>query len=188
MTDVTQILSAIEQGDPSRADELLPLVYDELRRLAALKMSHESPDHTLEATALVHEAFVRLVDNGRAKGWDSRRHFFSAAAEAMRRILVEAARRKRNKKAGGDFVRHDVDDFEIAAPALPEEDLLGINEALDQLAANDEIAANLVKFRYFAGFTLVESAELLGISSRKASQIWSYARVWLLDKVRIDDV
>jgi len=179
MTDVTRILSAIEQGDPSAAEQLLPLVYDELRKLAAQKMGEEKPGQTLQATALVHEAYIRLVDVEKAQHWDSRGHFFAAAAEAMRRILVEKARRKGRLKRGADLVRYDLDEVEIVASTKPEE-ILAVDEALTKLASTNDMAAHLVKLRYFAGLTIQEAAEALGVSSRKANQIWAYARAWLL--------
>ncbi len=182
MTDVTRILSAIEQGDASATERLLPLVYEELRKLAAAKMAQEAPGQTLQATALVHEAYMRLVDVEKARRWDSRGHFFAAAAEAMRRILVEQARRKGRLKRGADFVRHDLDDVDVTAPAKPEE-ILVIDEALGKLAAKNEMAARLVNLRYFAGLTVHEAAAALGVSSRKANQIWAYARVWLLAEI-----
>jgi RNA polymerase sigma factor (TIGR02999 family) len=182
MTDVTQILSKIESGDPSAAEQLLPLVYDELRRLAAQRMAHEKPGQTLQSTALVHEAYLRLVDTEKTQHWDSRRHFFAAAAEAMRRILIEAARRKQRSKHGGDVIRLDFDELEIASPESPDF-LLVLDEALVRLATANPQAAELVKFRYFAGFTNAEAASLLGVSPRKANQIWAYARAWLLEEV-----
>lgn len=179
MTDVTQILSQIEQGDPSAAERLLPLVYDELRKLAATKLAHEHPGQTLQATALVHEAYLRLVGDGnRAPGWNSRGHFFAAAANAMRRILVENARRKKRLKRGGDQERQELDEAEIAAPE-PREDLLALDTALDKLAATDQAAAQLVQLRYFAGLTLPEAAHALSISPRTADRRWAYARAWL---------
>jgi len=188
MSEITRILSAIEQGDPSAAEELLPLVYDELRRLAAQKLAQEKPGQTLQATALVHEAYLRLVASpGRQSGesqphWDSRRHFFAAAAEAMRRILVESARRKKRLRHGGG--RHQV---ELAEDHLviesPEEDLLAVEEALEQLAAVDQEAAELVKLRYFAGLTTEQAGELLGLSERTAYRTWSFARAWLYRRV-----
>ena len=179
MTDVTRILSQIESGDPSAAEQLLPLVYDELRKLAAQKMAQEKPGQTLQATALVHEAYLKLVDVDRVQRWDSRGHFFAAAAEAMRRILVEKARRKGRKKRGGDLQRHDLDVIQIVAPATPEE-ILAVNEALARFESVSEPAAQLVKLRYFAGMTIPEAAGSLGISARKADQLWAYARAWLL--------
>jgi RNA polymerase sigma factor (TIGR02999 family) len=181
MTDVTRILSAIEQGESQAADRLLPLVYDELRRLAAEKMAQEKPGQTLEATALVHEAYLRLVDVKKAQHWESRRHFFAAAAEAMRRILIEAARRKRRLKRGGDRVR-ERDPQEIACPQRPEH-LLALDEALEKLVAANPRAAELVKLRYFVGFSNAEAASLLGISPRKANQVWAYARAWLREEL-----
>jgi RNA polymerase sigma factor (TIGR02999 family) len=178
MSGVTQILRAIEQGDPRAADQLLPLVYDELRQLAAQKLAHETPGQTLQTTALVHEAYLRLVGEGEEPHWDSRGHFFAAAAEAMRRILVENARRKRSRKRGGDRARADFDVSQLAAPEL-REDLLALDEALDQLAAADPEAARLVQLRYFAGLTLAEAANTLGVSPRTADRLWAYARAWL---------
>jgi RNA polymerase sigma factor (TIGR02999 family) len=179
MNEVTRILRAIEAGESQAADELLPLVYDELRKLAAARLAQEKPGQTLEATALVHEAYLRLVDVDKAQKWDSRGHFFAAAAEAMRRILVEQARRKHRLKRGGDFVRHELDDVEIATHIQLDE-ILAIDEALRKLEAQNQPAAELVKLRYFAGMTIPESAEALGISPRKADQVWAYAKAWLL--------
>jgi RNA polymerase sigma factor (TIGR02999 family) len=188
MNDITRILSAIKQGDPHAAEQLLPLVYDELRKLAANKMSHEAPGQTLQPTALVHEAYVRLVANGNAseacdKHWDGRGHFFSAAAEAMRRILIENARRKRTLKHGGDRTRVDIDEWRIALPE-PREDLLALDEALDKLAAKDPVKAELVKLRYFAGLTINEATKVLGISSTTADRHWKYAKSWLFREIR----
>ena len=163
MNDVTRILSAIEHGDPQASEELLPLVYGELRRLAKQRLAQEKPGQTLQATALVHEAYLRLVDGEEAQRWNSRGHFFAAAAEAMRRILVENARRKRAEKHGGRLERQDLDDVDIAAPA-PSEDLLALDEALAKLEAEDPVKAQLVKLRYFAGLTEEEAASVLGIS------------------------
>ncbi|MEX2307378.1 MAG: ECF-type sigma factor [Pirellulales bacterium] len=182
MTDVTQILSRIETGDPSAAEQLLPLVYDELRRLAAQRMAQEKPGQTLQATALVHEAYLRLVDSEKAQHWDSRRHFFAAAAESMRRILIEAARRKHRSKRGGDVIRLDFEKLEIASPESPDF-LLELDDALGSLAMANPDAAELVKLRYFAGFTNAEAAALLGVSPRRANQIWAYARAWLLEEI-----
>jgi len=178
MSDVTQILRQIESGDRSAAEHLLPLVYDELRKLAAAKMSQESPDHTLQATALVHEAYIRLVDVEKAQVWNSRGHFFGAAAEAMRRILVENARRKAGPEAGSGMRRLEISnvDPESREPPL---DLLALHEALDRLAERDARKAELVKLRYFAGLTNEQAAELLGITARTAYTDWSYARAWL---------
>jgi len=177
MSEVTRILSAIEQGDPSAAEQLLPLVYDELRKLAAQKLAHEKPGQTLQATALVHEAYVRLVDVERVQRWNSRGHFFAAAAEAMRRILVEDARRKRRKKHGGDLGRVDLD--EALSLAEPADDLLDLDEALNRLAALDPLAAKLVVLRYFTGLTMPEAADALEISLRSAERNWTYAKTWL---------
>jgi RNA polymerase sigma factor (TIGR02999 family) len=178
MNEVTQILSAIEQGDRHAAEQLFPLVYDALRKLAARKLAQEKPGQTLQATALVHEAFVRLVDVEQAQQWNSRGHFFAAAAEAMRRILVDTARHKQSLKRGGDQVRQPLDEATIVAPAV-NEDIVALDEALDRLAAHDAEAAQLVKLRFFAGFTSEQAAELLGISPRTADRAWSYARAFL---------
>jgi RNA polymerase sigma factor (TIGR02999 family) len=182
MSEVTRILSAIEQGDPHAAEQLLPLVYDELRTLAAQKMAKEAPGQTLQATALVHEAYVRLVDAERAQHWNSRGHFFAAAAEAMRRILVENARRKKALRRGGDRYRMDLELAEPAAPRLSD-DLLAIDEALERLAAKDRAKAELVKLRYFAGLTMEQTAETLGISLATANRWWNYARAWLHQEI-----
>ena len=184
MTDVTRILSAIEQGDPNAAEQLLPLVYDELRKLAAQKFAQEKPGQTLQSTALVHEAYVRLVDGGKAQHWDSRSHFFAAAAEAMRRILIESARRKERLKHGGGRAREQ-ELGEIACPERPER-LLALDEALDRLEALNPQAVELVKLRYFAGLSNAETAALLGISPRKANQVWAYARAWLREELGDD--
>jgi len=177
MTDVTRILNAIEQGDALAADELLPLIYEELRVLAAQKMSHELPGQTLQATALVHEAYIRLVGE-EAQNWDSRSHFFAAAAEAMRRILVENARRKKSSKHGGDRLKVDLDHANLAIEK-PSEDLIALNEALNSLSAEDPRVAELVMLRYFAGLTIEQASEFLGISRRTAVDHWAYARAWL---------
>jgi RNA polymerase sigma factor (TIGR02999 family) len=178
MTDVTQILSEIEQGDPHAAEKLLPLVYEELRRLAAAKMSHENPGQTLQSTALVHEAYMRLVNIDAPQHWNGRGHFFGAAAEAMRRILVENARRRARTKHGGDFVRSELASSQILSPEISD-DLLALNEALERLTQEDPQAAKLVTLRYFAGLTIPQAAEALGVSSRKADFLWSFARAWL---------
>jgi RNA polymerase sigma factor (TIGR02999 family) len=186
MSDITQILSAIEQGDPHAAEQLLPLVYDELRKLAAQKLAHEKPGQTLQATALVHEAYLRLVANvGNESavaqpGWDSRGHFFAAAAEAMRRILVEKARRKQRLRHGGGLQKQPLEENEpaIASP-VDGIDLLALSEALDRLEAASPRRAQLVKLRYFAGFTLPEVAQMLGISQSTAEADWTYAKTWL---------
>ena len=182
MTNVTHILSAIEQGDPHAAEQLLPLVYDELRKLAAQKLAQEKPGQTLQATALVHEAYLRLVDQERAQRWESRGHFFAAAAEAMRRLLVESARRKRRLKHGGGRAR-EPELVDIAGPERRER-LLVLDEVLDRLAAANPRAAELVKLRYFAGFSNADAASLMGISPRKADQVWAYARAWLCEEIR----
>jgi len=178
MQSVTQILSAIEQGDPQAADELLPLVYSELRMLAAQRLNHEKPGQTLPATALVHEAYVRLVDADAAAHWNSRGHFFAAAAEAMRRILIENARRKQQAARGGDLQRIPLDEVQVAADA-PSDDLLALDESLRRLEDHDPLAAKLVKLRYFAGMTMPQAAEALGIPLRTAERNWTYARAWL---------
>jgi RNA polymerase sigma factor (TIGR02999 family) len=178
MTEVTRILSAIEQGDPLAAEQLLPLVYDELRKLATQKLAQEKPGQTLQATALVHEAYLRLVDGEKTQQWNCRNHFFFAAAEAMRRILVEQARRKRRLKHGGDRRRVDLDEALSAAEA-PADDLLALDEALNRFEVADPLAAKLVRLRFFAGLTMPEAAELLGISLRQAGRNWTYARTWL---------
>jgi RNA polymerase sigma factor (TIGR02999 family) len=181
MHEVTRILSEIEAGNFHAADQLLPLVYDELRRLAAQKLAQEKPGQTLQATALVHEAYVRLVDAEGRRPWENRGHFFIAAAEAMRRILVESARRKRRLKHGGGRAR-EPELVDIAGPERPER-ILALDEALDRLAAANPRAAELVKLRYFASFSNAEAASLLGISPRKADQVWAYARAWLREEV-----
>jgi RNA polymerase sigma factor (TIGR02999 family) len=182
MTDVTRILFAIEQGDPSAAEQLLPLVYDELRKLAAAKMAQEKPGQTLQATALVHEAYLRLVGPVEVQHWDSRGHFFAAAAEAMRRILVEGVRRRQRLKRGGDRVRVDAGDLDLAAEA-PDERLLAIDEALEKLDRDDPTAAALVKLRFYAGMSISEAADALGISRTNAYEQWAYARAWLRTEV-----
>ena len=178
MTDVTRILSAIEQGDASAAEQLLPLVYDELRKLAAQKMAQEKPGQTLQATALVHEAYMRLVDVEKAQRWDSRRHFFSAAAEAMRRILVDNARRKDGPRRGGGRRRVSLEEEHLPDPARSS-DLLDLDEALSRLEQHDAAAAELVKLRYFAGMTMPQAADALGMSLRTVERNWTYARTWL---------
>ena len=178
MTDVTQILSQIEHGDPAAAERLLPLVYGELRHLAAAKLANEKPGQTLQATALVHEAYIRLVDVEKLQQWDSRGHFFAAAAEAMRRILVENARRKGRIKYGGEYHRVELDELDLAT-TTSDERLLAIDEALDRLAQEDPQAAKLVKLRFFAGFSIPEAAEIMGVSRTNAYAQWAYARAWL---------
>jgi RNA polymerase sigma factor (TIGR02999 family) len=182
MSDVTRILSAIEQGDASAAEQLLPLVYDELRRFAAQRLAHEQPGQTLQATALVHEAYLRLVGNSEERHWNGRGHFFAAAAEALRRILVESARRKHRLRRGGGRARVDLDSLEVAAPEQSD-DLLALDEALSQLAVADPQAAELVKLRHFAGLTVREAAEALGVAPRTADFLWAYAKSWLLQKI-----
>jgi RNA polymerase sigma factor (TIGR02999 family) len=180
MSDVTRVLSAIEAGEPQAAERLLPLVYSELRKLAAAKLAQEKPGQTLQATALVHEAYLRLVGpaDREPQQWNSRGHFFGAAAEAMRRILVENARRRGRGKHGGDRLREDLATSEIVAPEVSH-DLLALDEALERLAEHDPQSAELVKLRYFAGLTIPQAAEILGVSPRKADFIWSFARAWL---------
>jgi RNA polymerase sigma factor (TIGR02999 family) len=177
MSDVTRILSAIEQGDPHAADQLLPLVYGELRCLAAQMLVQEKPGQTLQPTALVHEAYLRLVGAGQER-WEGRKHFFAAAAEAMRRILIESARRKQRQKRGGGRARIDLDAAATVA-ARPADDLLDLDEALTRLAQADRTAAELVKLRYFVGLSIPEAAEVLGIGPRSADRLWAYARAWL---------
>jgi RNA polymerase sigma factor (TIGR02999 family) len=182
MNEITQVLERIEKGEPSAAEALLPLVYEELRALAARKMALERPDQTLQPTALVHEAYLRLVDVEQRQRWDGRGHFFAAAAEAMRRILVERARRKKAIKHGGG--RHRIDADTVALVALEnDDDLVAIDEALDRLAALDPAKAELVKLRYFAGLTIEECAETLGISCATAKRYWAYSRAWLFEQV-----
>jgi RNA polymerase sigma factor (TIGR02999 family) len=183
MKDVTRILSAIEQGDPSAAEQLLPLVYRELRKLAAQKLRREAPGQTLQATALVHEAYLRLVDAKEARDWDNRGHFFAAAAEAMRRILINRARDKRRLKRGGGFQRLDLDLGEIHVDPR-DDDLIALDEALEQLEQEDPVCARLVKLRFFAGLGQQEAAEALGLPRRTADRSWAYARAWLYDRIR----
>jgi RNA polymerase sigma factor (TIGR02999 family) len=178
MSEVTRILSAIEAGDPAAAEQLLPLVYNELRRLAARKLAQEKPGQTLQATALVHDAYLRLVDSAKAQQWSSRGHFFAAAAEAMRRILVENYRRKKSQKHGGDKERIPLEETEIAG-AAPSGDLLALDEALTRLAEHKPAVADLVKLRFFAGLTMDDAAATLGISPATAYRQWDYARAWL---------
>ncbi len=183
MSEVTHILSAIERGDPHAAGQLLPLVYDELRKMAAEKMAQERPGQTLQATALVHEAYLRLVDVEKAQHWNSRGHFFAAAAEAMRRILVDQARRRNAAKRGGRAGREELHESAIAAPQ-PAEELLALYEALDRFSTTDPVAADLVKLRFFAGLTMSEAAGALGMSVRSAHDLWAYARSWLHRELR----
>ena len=179
--DVTRVLERAQKGDPSAAAELLPLVYDELRRLAAAKMAHERPDQTLQPTALVHEAWLRLAGN-KNQEWNGRAHFFGAAAEAMRRILIENARRKAAARHGGGQARLDIQEIEIGAPGKDDE-LLSVHEALDRLAAQDRQKAEVVKLRYFAGLTTQEAAQVLGISVPTADRWWNYSRAWLFEEI-----
>ena len=185
MSEVTRILSAIEQGDPRAAERLLPLVYDELRRLAAQRLAQEKPGQTLQATALVHEAYLRLVDVDQAQAWNSRGHFFAAAAEAMRRILVERARTRGSIKRGRGRERLALDGLTVAAPERPE-DLLALDGALTRLAKVEPQAAELVHRRYFAGQTMSASADLLGLSLRSTHRLWAYAKAWLLQELGRD--
>jgi RNA polymerase sigma factor (TIGR02999 family) len=182
---VTRLLHAATAGDHQAAADLLPLVYDELRKLAAARMAGERPDHTLQPTALVHEAYLRLIGAEAGSRWDGRGHFFAAAAEAMRRILVEAARRKRADKHGGGRLRVDAATAEIAAPAI-DDDLVAIDAALDRLAAVDPVKADLVKLRYFAGLTIEQAADALDISPATAKRYWAYSRAWLFQEVAGD--
>src|SRR5947209_3712269 len=178
MSEVTHILSAIEQGDPTAAEQLLPLVYDELRKLAAQRLAHEQPGQTLQATALVHEAYMRLVDIDKARAWNSRGHFFAAAAEAMRRILIDKARKRQRRKRGGGWQRVDLDAVEVSIEEPPDY-LVALDEALTKLAHKHPDKAALVKLRYFAGLTIDETAAVLGISPSTADRHWTYARAWL---------
>ena len=182
MSDITRILTAIEQGDARAADELLPVVYEELRRLAAQKMSQERPGQTLQATALVHEAYIRLVGSD-ARDWSGRTHFFTAAAEAMRRILIETARRKNRLKRGGARQRVDIDNVNIVIEG-PSDDIVALDEALAKLALEDPVKADLVKLRYFAGLTIEQAAGILDISRATADRYWSYCRAWLFDEIK----
>jgi RNA polymerase sigma factor (TIGR02999 family) len=183
MSEVSHILCAMDEGDPHAAEQLLPLVYDELRKLAAQRLAQEKPGQTLQATALVHEAYLRLVAG--EPHWNGRGHFFAAAAQAMRRILVENARCKRRLKRGGGAAREELDESNLVAPAMPD-DLVALDEALSQLAVVDPRAAELVNLRYFAGFTIPEAAEVLGVAPRTADFLWAYARAWLLRKIEGD--
>ena len=177
MNDVTRILSAVEGGDPHASERLLPLVYDELRKLAAARLAHEKPGQTLQPTALVHEVYLRLVDVEHAPHWNSRGHFFGAAAEAMRRILIEQARRKAAHKRGGSLRR--VEFFHAEAVEAPAEDLLAVDEILDRLTEHDPVAGKLLKLRYFGGLTVEEAAELLGLSRTSAYRLWTFVRAWV---------
>ncbi len=181
MSNVTQVLEAAQKGDPAAADQLLPLVYEELRKLAAAKMAQEAPGQTLQPTALVHEAWLRLVGSENQK-WNGRAHFFGAAAEAMRRILIENARRKRAVRHGGGQVKLDIGEIEIAANPK-EDELLAVSDALERFAARDKLKAELVKLRYFAGLTTEEAAEVLGISVPTADRWWNFSRAWLFQEI-----
>jgi RNA polymerase sigma factor (TIGR02999 family) len=179
MNEVTRILSALEQGEPQAAEQLLPLVYDELRRLAAHRLAHEQPGQTLQATALVHEAYLRMVDTELVQRWDSRGHFFAAAAEAMRRILVERARRRGRIRHGGGLRRLDLSETAVAVAPSDDEDILLLDGALDRLAAVRPQAAELVKLRFFSGLTAEEAAPMIGLSPRSGRRLWAFARAWL---------
>jgi RNA polymerase sigma factor (TIGR02999 family) len=183
MTEITRLLNALSAGDTEAAEQLMPLIYNELRGLAARLMAHERPGQTLTATALVHEAYLRLVGPGPGQGWEGRGHFFSVAAEAMRRILVENARRKRTQKRGGDLQRQELCADAVALPEVSE-DVLALDEALEKLTATDRQAGELVRLRYFAGLTVKEAAEVMGISPRTADARWAYARAWLLAELQ----
>jgi RNA polymerase sigma factor (TIGR02999 family) len=186
MSEVTRILSAIERGDPQAAEQLLPLVYEELRKLAAQRLAQEAPGQTLQATALVHEAYLRLVEDGQDRQWDSRGHFFAAAAEAMRRILVDNARRKRSQKAGHGRQRRPLDDVEATVDASPD-DQLALDEALTKLERENESAAGLAKLRLFTGLTVDEAADALRISRRTGFRLWTYARAFLQAELSAGD-
>jgi RNA polymerase sigma factor (TIGR02999 family) len=186
MSEVTRILDAIEQGEPRAAEQLLPLVYSELRNLAAQKLAHEKPGQTLQATALVHEAYLRLVGADKEQYWHGRRHFLAAAAEAMRRILVENARRKGRARHGGGRRQLELEDQHLLIESPPDE-LLALNDALDQLAEVDHEAAELVKLRYFAGMTMEQAADTLGLAGRTAYRTWSFARAWLYRRLHSDE-
>ena len=183
MSDVTQVLRAIAEGDPSAASQLLPLVYDELRKLAAHRLAHQTPGQTLQPTALVHEAYLRLVGDPADQDWDNRGHFFAAAAEAMRRILVENARRKGRRKRGGGLKRRDLDAAEQVTVPEVREDLLALDAALTRLACVDPQAGQLVQLRYFAGLSIPDAAKALGVSPRTADRLWAFARAWLLREI-----
>jgi RNA polymerase sigma factor (TIGR02999 family) len=184
--DLTQVLAAASAGDPQAAENLLPLVYDELRRIAAQQLAREKPGHTLQATALVHEAYLRIVSPGGEPTWANRRHFFAAAAEAMRRILVESARRKRRLRHGGDRERVNLDEYELPIEP-PHEDLVALNDAFEKFAVEEPQKAELVKLRFFAGLDEQEAADVLGISRTTAARYWAYARAWLFDRLRDKD-
>src|SRR4051812_22449815 len=183
VSDVTRMLDDLQSGNAASADQLLPVVYDELRRLAAHKMAGEAPGHTLQATALVHEAYLRLIGPNESKQWEGRGHFFGAAAEAMRRILVDCARAKKALKRGGDLQRVDADEVELASP-MPDDELLPLDEALDRLATVDTRAAEMVKLCFFVGLTQEEAAHELGVSISTAERVWGFARAWLLREIK----
>ena len=183
MSHVTQILSQIESGDPSAADQLLPLVYEELRKLAAAKLSHEKPGQTLQATALVHEAYLRLVDVEKAQHWDSRGQFFAAAAEAMRRILINRARDKNRLKRGGDRLHVSLSKVTVAFET-PDEVLIELDEAIEMLSKQDQLSANLVKLKFFGGLSLRDASSSLGLTRRQGDRLWAFARAWLFDRLR----
>jgi RNA polymerase sigma factor (TIGR02999 family) len=183
MSDVTRILDAIQHGDPQASGQLLPLVYDELRKLASQKMAAEKSGQTLQATALVHEAYLRLTDVNVVQTWDSRGHFFAAAAEAMRRILVENARKKATAKHGGCVIRHQIDPDALAFTDRSDVDLIELSDAIERLTLVDSQAAQVVKLRYFAGLTIPETAEILGVSPRTVDSCWAYAKAWLLNEL-----
>jgi RNA polymerase sigma factor (TIGR02999 family) len=183
MSVVTRILSAFEAGDPHAAERLLPLVYDELRKLAAQRMAEERADHTLQPTALVHEAYLRLVDGDTTQHWDGRAHFFAAAAEAMRRILVDAARTRSARKRGGAWRRIDLNSVDLAQRAAPE-DLLEFDDTLDKLARHDSAASQLVKLRFFAGLSIDQAGKMLGLSRTAAYERWAFARAWLYSELK----
>jgi RNA polymerase sigma factor (TIGR02999 family) len=185
MSSVTKILNQIEQGDPKAAEQLLPLVYDELRKLAASRLAQEKPGQTLQATALVHEAYLRLVDVEEAQDWDSRGHFFAAAAESMRRILLNRARDKNRLKRGGDRNRTDLDNVAVGLDTSPDE-LIELDEAISDLAKRDSVSADLVKLRFFAGMSLKDASAALGLTRRQGDRHWAYARAWMFDRLRDD--
>jgi RNA polymerase sigma factor (TIGR02999 family) len=186
MNDITRLLAVLEKGDPHAAEKLLPLVYEELRKLAATKMAQEQPGQTLQATALVHEAYLRLVNGDKAPHWDGRGHFFAAAAEAMRRILIDHARCRLSQRRGGDARRVSLDGLDLAAP-LPDDEVLAVDEALERLQQIDPRKAELVKLRYFAGLTIPEAAQTMGISVPTANRYWAYARAWLHEELADHD-
>lgn len=185
MSEITKVMQAIDAGDPQAANRLLPLVYDELRKLAAAHLENEKPGQTLQPTALVHEAYLRLVGGTNPEQWNSRGHFFAAAAVAIRRILIDTARRKQSLKRGGKFVQIDLEEIPLASPE-PQEDLLALDEAIQKLTGVDPQAAQVVQLRYFAGLTLPDAARTLGVSARTAGRLWSYARAWLRRELEED--